>query len=185
LSASNGSAIKEEINTMRSMLVIAAIMTCLDQATKIAIRKAVPTRDTIEVIKGWFQITYAQNSGMAFGMLRGWNPIFIFFGIIAIVFIFMYHRQFKSSKWMGISLGLLLGGALGNLIDRVIFGHVTDFIRVRWWFIHLRWWPSFNVADACVCVGAAMVILGMFERGKSVEPMEQAEEANSPSSENP
>ena len=66
---------------------------------------------------------------------------------------------------MKISLGFLLGGAMGNLIDRLIFQYVTDFIRVRWWFLHWRWWPSFNIADASVVVGAIMLIIGMLRSG--------------------
>lgn len=179
--AINRGSIKKEIKIMRSMLAIAAFAVFLDQLTKALVRKAVAFRGTIRVIEGWFHLTYAENSGMAFGMLRGWNPVLIFVSIFAIVFIFVYYRQFKSNGWMRVSLGLLLGGALGNLVDRVIFGHVTDFIRVRWWFINYRWWPSFNIADACVCVGAAMLIIGMFERSKSMDLSNQVETANYPS----
>jgi len=171
----------KEIKAMRPMIIVAVLAICLDQLTKIIIRRVVAVRGTIKVVEGWFHITYAENTGMAFGMLRGWNPVFIIVGFVAIGFIFIYYRQFKSSRWMKISLGLLLGGALGNLTDRIIFGYVTDFLQFRWWFVHLRWWPSFNIADACVVAGAAMVILGMFERSKSVDNGDQSEEIISPS----
>ena len=171
----------KEIKAMRPMIIVAVIAICFDQLTKIIIRRAVASRSTIKVVEGWFHITYAENTGMAFGMLRGWNPVFIIVGFVAIGFIFVYYRQFKASGWMRISLGLLLGGALGNLIDRIIFGYVTDFLQFRWWFVHLRWWPSFNIADACVVAGAIMVILGMFERSKSVDNGDQSEEIISPS----
>jgi len=171
----------KEIKAMRPMIIVAVLAICLDQLTKIIFRRVVAVRGTIKVVEGWFHITYAENTGMAFGMLRGWNPVFIIVGFVAIGFIFIYYRQFKSSRWMKISLGLLLGGALGNLTDRIIFGYVTDFLQFRWWFVHLRWWPSFNIADACVVAGAAMVILGMFERSKSVDNGDQSEEIISPS----
>ena len=171
----------KEIKAMRPMIIVAVIAICFDQLTKIIIRRTVAISGPIKVIEGWFNITYAKNTGMAFGMLRGWNPVFIIVVFVAIGFIFVYYRQFKASGWMRISLGLLLGGALGNLIDRIIFGYVTDFLQFRWWFVHLRWWPSFNIADACVVAGAIMVILGMFERSKSVDNGDQSEEIISPS----
>lgn len=149
---------------MLPMLIAALISVFLDQLTKYIIRKTAAAGNTIQVISGYFQISYAENTGAAFGMFRGQNSAFIIISLIAICFMFIYYRQFKASTWMKISLGLLLGGALGNLMDRALFGHVTDFIRVRWWFLRWRWWPSFNVADASVCVGAVMLVLGMLRR---------------------
>jgi len=64
---------------------------------------------------------------------------------------------------MKLSLGLLLAGALGNLIDRIFFGYVTDFIRVRVWLLRPVWWPNFNIADAAVCIGVAMLVIAMFK----------------------
>jgi signal peptidase II len=104
------------------------------------------------VIKGLFDINYVTNDGAAFGLFRGWNPIFIMVTFIAIVFIFVYHRQFKDDLWMRIALGFLLGGAVGNLIDRIRINQVID-------FINFRWWPSFNVADISVCIGAGMLLV--------------------------
>jgi len=171
----------ENKKAMRSMLIIAAIAIILDQLTKIIVRKAVATRGTIEVVKGWFNITYAENTGMAFGLLRGWNPAFIVISLIAIGFIFIYYRKFRASKWMRVSLSLLLGGAIGNLIDRIVFSHVTDFAQFRWWFIRLRWWPSFNIADSCIVIGAAILVLEMFERSEPVDRVDQSEVIESPS----
>lgn len=150
------------------MLISAAIVIFLDQVTKEIVRRTVAISGKIEVIKGYFEIGYVGNTGAAFGTFRGQNRIFIIVSIAAIGFIILYYRQFKDSIWMKISLGLLMGGALGNLIDRVIFHYVTDFIRVRWWLMHLRWWPAFNIADASVCIGAAMLIVGMIKRSKSM-----------------
>ena len=150
------------------MLISAAIVILLDQVTKEIVRRTVAISGKIEVIKGYFEIGYVGNTGAVFGTFRGQNRIFIIVSIAAIGFIILYYRQFKDSIWMKISLGLLMGGALGNLIDRVVFHYVTDFIRVRWWLMHLRWWPAFNIADASVCIGAAMLIVGMIKRSKSM-----------------
>ena len=157
-----------QIRAMRPMFIAAALSIFLDQLTKSFIRTYVATRGTIQVIRGLFEISYAENTGAAFGMFRGRNTIFIVIGFLAIGFVFAYYRQFKANLWMKVSLGLILGGALGNLIDRIVFQSVTDFIRVRWWFLHLRWWPTFNIADASVCIGAAMLIVGMLRRAESI-----------------
>ena len=151
------------------MLVTAVISLFLDQLTKAIVRKHVDSTSLIEVIRGYVQIIYAKNTGAAFGMFRGQNTIFIVVSIIAVGFILAYYRRFQANTWMRISLGLLLGGALGNLADRILFQHVTDFIRVRYWLLHWRWWPTFNVADASICVGAVMLILGMLKRAEDTD----------------
>ncbi len=156
------------IKAMRPMLIAAAIVIFLDQITKEIVRRTVATSGRIEIIRGYFEIGYAENTGAVFGMFRGQNRIFIIVSFAAIGFIMLYYRQFRGNIWMRISLGLLMGGALGNLIDRVIFHYVTDFIRVRWWLMHLRWWPAFNIADAAVCVGAAMLIVGLIKGSRSI-----------------
>ena len=150
------------------MLIITAFSVFFDQLTKVMARKYVATQGTIEVVRGFFEINYAENTGAAFGTFQGRNTVLMVISFVAIGFIFAYYRQFKANLWMRISLGFLLGGALGNLIDRIIFQGVTDFIRVRWWFLHLRWWPTFNIADAAVCIGAAMLIVGMLRRNESI-----------------
>jgi signal peptidase II len=158
-----------KLKLMRLVLIIAVSVIFLDQLTKTAVRRIVVTRGTIEVIRGYFEISYVENTGVAFGLFPGQNTILAVIGFIVVGFIFAYYRRFSTNVWMKISLGLLLGGALGNLTDRIVFQHVTDFIRVRWWFLHWRWWPSFNVADAAVCVGAVMFVLGMLTIAQNVE----------------
>ncbi len=151
------------------MLVTAIISVFLDQLTKAIVRKVIITRGTIQIIRGYFQIAYAENTGAAFGMFRGQNTIFIVISIVAMGLMLAYYRQFKKNTWMKISLGLLLGGALGNLTDRILLQYVIDFIRVRWWFLRWRWWPSFNIADAAVCAGGIMLVLGMLKRLEDTE----------------
>lgn len=124
----------------------------LDQFTKFLVQSRMNFGSSIVVIKGLLDISYVTNDGAAFGLFRGWNPIFIMVTFIAIVFIFVYYRQFKDDLWMRIALGFLLGGAVGNLIDRIRINQVID-------FINFRWWPSFNVADISVCIGAGMLLI--------------------------
>jgi len=149
--------IRKSIVMMRLMLTITILSAFIDQLSKLLVRRAVSTKGIMRVIEGWLYLTYAENTGMAFGMLRGWNHVFVFIKVFTIVFILAYHKQFRSTGWMKISLGLLMGGTLGNLVDRAIFGYVTDFISVRWL-------PSFNIADVCIYVGVTMLVIEMFRR---------------------
>ena len=147
------------------MLAIAIVIVATDQLTKMIVRgklAVIGTNRTIEVIKGFFEFIYSENTGAAFGTFHDRNSVFIVINLIAIIFIFIYHNRYKENIWMKVSLGFILGGALGNLADRILFGFVTDFIRVRLWFIHSFWWPVFNIADSGVTVGAIMLVIVLF-----------------------
>ncbi len=162
-------SLAEHIRSASPMIIIAIIVLVLDQLTKALVREFVAPIGLVEVIKGFFEISYVENTGAAFGTFTGQNHIFIVVGFVAIIFMLIYYRQFKESIWMKVSLGFLLGGAMGNLVDRLVFHYVTDFIRVRYWFIHLRWWPSYNIADAAVFIGAVMLIIGIIRSSRLSE----------------
>jgi len=167
----NKSSFITHVRYVAPMFIVTALVVFFDQITKAIVRKNVVIRGTIEVIKGFFEISYSENTGAVFGMFQGRNIVFIIVGLLAISFVFVYYRQFKGSLWMKISFGMILGGALGNLMDRIFLGYVTDFIRIRLWFFHFFWWPNFNIADAAVCVGTAMLVIGMFKsRYREVNP---------------
>lgn len=140
------------MGNLRLLILISSCIVALDQFTKFLVQSRMNFGSSIVVIKGLLDISYVTNDGAAFGLFRGWNPIFIMVTFIAIVFIFVYYRQFKDDLWMRIALGFLLGGAVGNLIDRIRINQVID-------FINFRWWPSFNVADISVCIGAGMLLI--------------------------
>lgn len=140
------------MGNLRLLILISSCIMALDQFTKFLVQSRMNFGSSIVVIKGLLDISYVTNDGAAFGLFRGWNPIFIMVTFIAIVFIFVYYRQFKDDLWMRIALGFLLGGAVGNLIDRIRINQVID-------FINFRWWPSFNVADISVCIGAGMLLI--------------------------
>lgn len=126
----------------------------IDQITKRIIEKNIAQGFRINVIKGILDISHVTNDGAAFGILRGWNWGFVIIALVAIGFIFFYYKRFQEDTWMRVSLGFLLGGAIGNLIDRVRIGHVTD-------FIDFRFWPAFNLADLSVSIGAFILIIYM------------------------
>lgn len=141
----------------------------LDQATKAGIASKMLLHDSSIIIEGLLNITYVRNPGAAFGFLSNASPVFrsVFFILItvsAIGLIFYYIAVSKEDETCLIfALSLILGGAVGNLIDRVRFGEVVDFIDVYWKTYH---WPAFNVADAAISIGAFIMIFEMLRRKK-------------------
>jgi len=131
-------------------LLVAAPILAVDQATKLAVQSRLNLWESVPIIPGVLHISFVANRGAAFGLMKGLSWFLIPTSLIALVFILIYYRTYRHSRWMQVALGLLLGGALGNLIDRVRLGYVVD-------FIDFRWWPSFNVADMAICVGAGML----------------------------
>jgi signal peptidase II len=162
-------SLSKEIKLIIPLIIIAVLSLSIDQVTKSIVRNELAIRGTVEVIRGYFEFSYSENTGAAFGTFQGRNKIFIIVNLFAIAFIFFYYSKFKESLWMKLSLGLILGGALGNLADRLFFGFVTDFLRVKVWFMHAFWWPNFNIADASVTVGAIMLVISMFIINRRLE----------------
>ncbi len=97
---------------------------------------------------GLFSINYTTNTGAAFGILKDMNLVFILIGLIVLFFVFKYYKSYKD-LWLG--LGFLSGGIIGNLIDRVFFGFVRD-------FIDLKVWPIFNIADSFSVIGVVLIL---------------------------
>lgn len=117
--------------------------------------------EVIPIIPGFFNLRHDRNTGAAFGVLAGHRVLLIVITILALAFIFAYYLRFRESRWMRIALGFLLGGAIGNFIDRLYLGEVVDFLQFG---IVSRgiFWPTFNVADISVCIGAGMLIVYLF-----------------------
>ena len=129
------------------------VILALDQLSKALVRAVMYVGESVHIIEGVFHITYVQNRGAAFGMLFGQKVILVVIPIIAILAAVWYLKEHKDEHWtLGISLSLIVSGGIGNLIDRVVFGYVTD-------MFDFRIWPVFNVADIAVCVGAGLLIL--------------------------
>jgi signal peptidase II len=145
-------------------LLGAATVIILDQITKSAITSRFAMHEAYQVINGFFNLVYVMNPGAAFGFLANMSETFryIFFtGITAVVILLIAYYIVKSkpqNMLMVISLTLILGGAVGNLIDRIRFGAVVDFLDV---YIGTAHWPAFNVADSAISVGAVLMIWGM------------------------
>jgi signal peptidase II len=149
--------------------VTTATVIILDQITKIYISSTMSIHESSAVIEGFFNITYIRNPGAAFGFLAGASPIFrqVFFlsAAIAVILLILYGIRKSGEKELPLvfSLSLLSAGAAGNLIDRVRFGEVVDFLDIYVGHYH---WPAFNIADAAISTGAAIMILIMLKRRK-------------------
>lgn len=151
---------------MLRYLWLSVLVIVLDQASKWWAMQALTLNSPQPVIPGFFNLTLVHNYGAAFGMLAqagGWQR-FLFGGIAlaaALVITALLRRLRPGAGWIAIALTLILGGALGNLIDRVLYGFVIDFVDVYWGIHH---WPAFNIADSAITAGAVMLAIDTFRR---------------------
>ena len=134
-------------------LIVGAVF-IFDQISKEFIRLWMPLGDSWPST-GFLRIVHGTNTGSAFGLFAGFTNLLILASILGIAAVLYYfYRQGNNAIALRISLGLIVGGALGNLFDRVVFGKVVDFISVGWW-------PSFNIADSAISVGMFLLIFTM------------------------
>jgi signal peptidase II len=145
------------------LLITTLISLALDQASKLYIDQSFNLYQSLVVIENFFNITYIRNQGAAFGIFANSSlriPFFITIAVVASVVIFwVIHRLKDEQKLFGFGLSLIFSGAIGNLIDRIRFGEVIDFLDVHWYRHH---WPAFNVADSAICVGVALLFWDMW-----------------------
>jgi len=140
------------------LYLVALILLFLDQFSKYLIRQRLPIGHSIPVVKSVFHITYVENTGIAFGFFPQGQYLFIIISIIIIVAIVFFERRKVLKLPRGkFFLGLILGGALGNLIDRLKFGFVVD-------FLDFRIWPVFNLADSGVFIGGIILAFFLLKR---------------------
>lgn len=148
------------------LYLVALAVLALDQVTKFLIRKILTPGQSIPLISNFFDLTYILNPGAAFGILAGSspsfrNPFFIAVSILAILLIVCYHHRHGEERlFPAFGLGLILGGALGNLLDRLRFGMVVDFLDLHIGRYH---WPAFNMADAAITIGVGLMLLDMLK----------------------
>lgn len=153
-------------------LWLSLLVFVVDQASKFWFDNNLTMYQQIVIIPDYFSWTLAYNTGAAFSFLAdaaGWQRWF--FAAIAVVVsgvLVVWLKRLKPGEtWLAVALALVLGGALGNLVDRVVFGHVVDFILLHW---HQQWYfPAFNVADMAITGGAILLALDMFKSEKSGE----------------
>jgi len=145
-------------------LWMSAVIVMLDQATKALVDRVMGLHESRDVVAGLVRLTYVRNRGAAFGVLSDaelpYQPwLFAAVGLLALLAIGIYAwRLPTSSRLPRLGLALIIGGALGNLIDRLRLGYVIDFVDVYWRTYH---WPAFNVADSSITIGVTLLVLDM------------------------
>jgi signal peptidase II len=153
-------------------LGLAALVVVVDQITKRIVDdrlersgvRSVP----VPVVGDFLRLTYVENRGAAFGLLQDQTAFFVFVGVLVIGVIAASYRYLPRSGFrLHLALGLQLGGAIGNLIDRVRQGYVVDFIDFGY---HSNWWPVFNVADSAIVIGVALLALNALSPTSTEEP---------------
>ena len=141
-----------------------ALILIVDQLTKAWVVAHLPLyepRDLWQWLAPILSFTYVKNTGVAFGLLQGLGRAFALLPVLVVVAVVAFRRSLPvDDLWVHLSLGLVVGGALGNVIDRLLRGYVVDFLDVN--FHPLQSWPVFNVADSAVVVGVAILLLDTF-----------------------
>ena len=144
-----------------SLYAVAAVVYVVDRATKLWVESTLEGRPPIEVISGVFHIRFTLNPGGAFGLFGGYPVLFLLATLVAVVAIVMASRT-VAQRSVAIGLGMILGGALGNVTDRIVRGDGLSGSVVD--FLDFRVWPVFNVADIGIVVGAGLVLLASASR---------------------
>jgi len=142
--------------------LIALAVVFLDRAAKWVVANRISLHDTVPVIPGFFRLTHVENRGAAFGLFAEspsqWKiAVLVLFSIVALVIVSaLLWRNSHSVNTTGVGLALILGGALGNLWDRLVSGRVVDFLL---FYIGQYQWPAFNVADSAIVIGAGLLVI--------------------------
>lgn len=144
-----------------ALLITASIVLFFDQISKQLILNFLDYSQTIKIINKFFYITHVNNPGAAFGILPNNRTFFIVFALTTIIILALYcFKQTPAHKFNQIVFGLIIGGATGNLIDRIRFGYVIDFLDFYFGKFH---YPTFNIADSCICIGIGLVMYHLFK----------------------
>jgi signal peptidase II len=143
----------------------------LDQVTKYLVLRFIDPYESQKIVPDFFSLVHVTNTGAAFGSFRNNNSFFIVLSCVALVVVaILLTRKEPHDPWRRFALGLLLAGVLGNLTDRILHGHVIDFLLFD---LHLRYahpWPAFNVADSCICIAVVCFMIYSFRDSRSKSP---------------
>ena len=138
------------------VLLVAALISVTDQVTKQMIRDRFGLGESLPVIDGFFDLTYIENTGAAWGMMKGQEVFLIVISLLMVVVMLGCYRSLAGVLAHRVAFGLLLGGIVGNLMDRIRLSAVTDFLD---FYVGRHHWPAFNIADSAICVGVAIYLV--------------------------
>lgn len=144
----------------KKILIIATIALALDQITKIIIDMFLSLNESIKVIPNFFYLTLVHNEGAAWGLFSNTKMVIAIGTIIAMIIIYHFIYCFKENRRNRLAFGLLIGGLAGNLIDRIMFGYVRDFLD---FYIIKYDYPVFNIADICIVIGVILLIIAVIK----------------------
>lgn len=145
------------------VLAVAFLIILFDQWTKLLVIDRFYLHETLPILSGFFHLTYVRNTGAAFGFLaqadETWRlPFFLIIPLIALVVLYFFLKRIPDkARSLVFAVALIMGGAIGNLIDRVRYGYVIDFLDFHW--KNTYHFPAFNVADTAICVGAGLLMI--------------------------
>jgi signal peptidase II len=154
-------------------LFLLPLLIILDQASKWLVTKSLPLEGTRDLVKGFLRLWHVRNSGAVWGFFQGhdgsWVPKVITALAIAalLVVLFFFLRAGRHERLELFAYTFIMGGAMGNIIDRLRLGHVVDFLDV---YVRSWHWPTFNVADSCITIGVLLLALSLLKGGKACTP---------------
>lgn len=147
---------------MIKIIILSIILFIIDQISKILVVKLIDINHSIEVIKNFFYLTYTHNTGAAFSILTGQRIFLILIAVAILIILFNHIRKNKVKEKLEIlSFSLIIGGSLGNLIDRVVRGYVVDFIDIKIFGYNF---PVFNIADTFIVIGVFLLLIETIRR---------------------
>jgi signal peptidase II len=152
-----------------TVILLGLAIVLLDQFTKQWIRSTLVYGESRPLIEGFFNLTYVRNDGAAWNILSGYGIVLILISVAILTLLIVYRRSFLTEQLSHkILLGLMVGGIVGNLIDRIRFGWVTDFLDFQFGSYH---YPSFNVADSAICIAVGLyILLNVFSPKEKKDP---------------
>lgn len=142
----------------KKVYIITLLSFIIDQVSKALVSTCFSLNESVRLINNFLYLNYINNTGASFSILTNKKYLLIILSLVAIVIIIRYINTFKNTIFNRIGLGLLLGGILGNLSDRILFGYVKDFISL---YIFGYSFPIFNIADICIVVGVIILIISI------------------------
>ena len=157
---------------MRFIFFLSLPLYALDQWTKLMVLRSISPDEPRAVVPDFFNLVNVTNDGAAFGSFKGNNTFFIAISAIALLVVLALLVQRRPPDvWRDASLALLLAGILGNLTDRLLYGHVIDFLLFDLHIPYAHPWPAFNVADSCISIAVTLFVIHSFWQGKRPEKL--------------